>query len=200
MAGSRFPGPLGSSSQGPLPNNSGTLSRSASSLPGSIGLHFSHQPTEKSIVTGKNGLQTGSVYEEIEQILLHQYSLAHNRADLKLKGLTPRSATKKKMNEIESGLASVVREDFTGPHVFLRVVGSRNRAYSGEWWFDASLLDSLDRSYSRVFFNAPDKKKALRDMLRELLAVSTEWNTISEVWVMELPSGESIRGYSGRRC
>jgi hypothetical protein len=34
-------------------------------------------------------------------------------------------------------------------------------------------------------------------MLRELLAISDEWNRITEVWVLELPPGQIIRGYSG---
>ena len=35
-------------------------------------------------------------------------------------------------------------------------------------------------------------------MLRELLAITTEWNEITEVWALALPSGERIVGYVGR--
>ena len=45
---------------------------------------------------------------------------------------------------------------------------------------------------------AADKKGAIRDMLRELLAITTEWNHISEVWALALPSGERLVGYAGR--
>jgi hypothetical protein len=34
-------------------------------------------------------------------------------------------------------------------------------------------------------------------MLRELLAIANDWNKISEIWALELPSGQVIRGYWG---
>ena len=34
-------------------------------------------------------------------------------------------------------------------------------------------------------------------MLRELLAIASEWNKISEIWALELPAGQVLRGYSG---
>ena len=138
-----------------------------------------------------------SVWEEIEKTLVDLYSLPHNRIQLRGKGLTPEAEAKKKVDEVKSGLASVSREDYSGPRLFLRVVGPANRAYSGEWWFDAALLDTLETAYSRIYFATPDKKRALRDMLRELLAISNEWNRITEVWVLELPAGQAIRGYAG---
>jgi hypothetical protein len=138
-----------------------------------------------------------TVWDEIEQALVGLYSLPHNRIQLQGRGLTPQAEAKKKIAEIKSGLASVTRTDYSGPKLFLRVVGATNRTYSGEWWFDVAILDSLDAAYSRIYFNALDKKQALRDMLRELLAISNEWNKISEVWALELPSGQNIRGYVG---
>ena len=138
-----------------------------------------------------------SVWDEIEQTLVDLYSLPHNRIQLQSKNLTPQTEAKRKVDEVKSGLASVTREDYSGPRLFLRVVGPANRAYSGEWWFDARLLDTLHTAYSRIYFTTPDKKRALRDMLRELLAISSEWNRITEVWVLELPPGQVIRGYSG---
>jgi len=138
-----------------------------------------------------------SVWDEIERISVDLYSLPHNRIQLQSKNITPQAEAKKKVEEVKSGLASVSPEDFTGPKLFLRVVGPTNRAYSGEWWFDASLLNRLQANYSRIYFSTPDKKRALRDMVREFLAISDEWNKIAEVWVLELPAGQSIRGYSG---
>ena len=82
--------------------------------------------------------------------------------------------------------------------LFLRVVGPPpSRSYSGEWWFDATLLDTLENAYSRIYFTAQDRKRVLRDMLRELLAIASEWNKISEIWALELPAGQIIRGYWG---
>lgn len=137
------------------------------------------------------------VWDEIEQTLLNLYNLPHNRIQLQSRNETPQAKAKKKVEEVRSGLASVIREDYFGPRLFLRVVGSANRSYSGEWWFDPSLFDALNAAYSRIYFTAADKKVALRDMLRELLAISNEWNRISEVWALELPPGQTIRGYSG---
>jgi hypothetical protein len=138
-----------------------------------------------------------SVWDEIEQTLVDLYSLPHNRIALQDKGRTPQAEAKLTVDHVRSGLASVTREDFYGPMLFLRVVGAGGRAYSGEWWFDAGLLDTLHAAYSRIYFTAPDRKRALRDMLRELLAISTEWNSIDEVWALELPPGQAIRGYAG---
>lgn len=138
-----------------------------------------------------------SVWDEIERTLVDLYSLPHNRIQLQSQGQTPQSAARKKVDEVKSGLVSVIREDYYGPLLFLRVVGPMNRAYSGEWWFDARLLDTLQTAYSRIYFTLPDKKRVLRDMLRELLAISNEWNRISEIWALEIPAGQVIRGYSG---
>lgn len=137
------------------------------------------------------------VWDEIEQVLIGIYSLPHNRIALVPKGETPQSAAKKKVAEIKSGMSSVVPEDFAGPKLFLRVVGPDNRVYSGEWWFNASLLDSLETAFSRIYFTSSEKKRVLRDMLRELLAISNEWNKILEVWVLAVPAGQTIRGYKG---
>jgi hypothetical protein len=137
------------------------------------------------------------VWDEIEQSLVKLYDLPHNRKDLGRKGETPQIAAKKKIAEVKSGMTSVVRKDFAGPKLFLRVVGPANRVYSGEWWFDVSLMDALETSYSRIYFTTGEKKQVLRDMLRELLAISKEWNRISEVWVLAVPSGQTIRGYTG---
>lgn len=101
-----------------------------------------------------------SVWDEIEQILIDLYSLPHNRIQLQSKNHTPE-------DEVKSGLAFVTREDYCGPLLFLRVAGPMNRAYSGEWWFEARFLDTLQTAYSRIYFTAPDKKRVLRDMLRE---------------------------------
>jgi hypothetical protein len=135
-----------------------------------------------------------SSWTEIEKTLVDIYRLPHNR--MRLTG-TPEDEAKKKLNEIKSGISTATAEDYRGPALFLRVVGAANRAYSGEWWFEARLLDDLDSAFSRIYFKEADKKRVLRDMLRELLAVSQEWNKIQEIWALELPAGETLRGYWG---
>jgi hypothetical protein len=154
-------------------------------------------PGRRHVVGHNGGDGMVSVWDEIEQTLVNLYSLPHNRIELQRRNRTPQAEAKAKVEEARSGLAWVTREDYSGPRLFLRVVGPGNRAYSGEWWFDASLLDSLHTASSRIYFSAADKKRALRDMLRELLAISNEWNRITEVWVLEVPAGQAIRGYAG---
>jgi hypothetical protein len=143
-----------------------------------------------------------TVWDELEQDIVALYSLPHNRLELlerpELRDLTPQQFAQKKIAEIKSGMDNVRKENFTGPRVFLRVIGATTvKFYRGEWWFEASLLDALERDFSRIFFTAADKKRVIRDMLRELLAISSEWNQIAEVWSLQLPPGHYLKGYSG---
>ena len=139
------------------------------------------------------------VWTDLEQSLLQTLRLPHNAIALRGQGKTPEQAAAAKVAEVKSGLGNVARaETFTGPRLLLRVVGPANRAYSGEWWFDASLLDTLEKAYSRLYFHSADRKAVLRDMLRELLAVTTEWNSMTEVWALELPAGESLKAVVGK--
>jgi hypothetical protein len=140
------------------------------------------------------------VWSRIEASLFQLYSLPHNVVELRNRTPpeTPATATAKIVSEIRAGLNGVPTEEtFTGPKLFLRVVGHANRAYSGQWWFDAAIFDGLDRAYSRIYFQAAERKAVIRDMLREMLAVSREWNEISEVYALELPPGALIVGYTG---
>lgn len=140
------------------------------------------------------------VWSRIEASLMQLYSLPHNVVELRDRKPpdTPATATAKTLAEIRSGFNGIPSEEtFTGPRLFMRVVGAANRAYSGQWWFDAVILDSLEHAYSRIYFQSADRKRVIRDMLREILAISREWNEISEVWALELPPGASIVGYTG---
>lgn len=140
-----------------------------------------------------------TVWDQLEADCLKVYSLAHNITELRRHGKSPLDAARAKVAEVKSGLGGVAaRREFVGPRLFLRVVGPENRAYSGEWWFDADLLHRLDAAYARIYFHAAEKKAALRTMLRELLAVSTEWNPVLEVWALALPPGERLTGYVGK--
>ena len=141
-----------------------------------------------------------TVWEQLEADCLRIYSLPHNVLFLRDKRkLTPPEAAKKIVAEVKSGLGgNAKRQEFRGPRLFLRVAGTANAAYSGEWWFDADLFHRLEASYARVYFHSADKKAAIRDMLRELLAITTEWNAITEVWALALPAGEQLVGYVGK--
>jgi hypothetical protein len=136
------------------------------------------------------------VWNEIESTLHQLYSLPHNQIHLRERGLSIENEVKKKLEEIRTGSVGIPqKEAFIGPKVFLRVGGSANRIYSGEWWFDADQINHLDQNYSRIYFNSADRKMAIRNMLREILALSREWNTIHEVWALELPAGEKLIGF-----
>lgn len=140
-----------------------------------------------------------TVWDQLEADCLRIFSLPHNAIELRGKGTSPADAARAKVAEVKSGLGgAATRREFVGPRLFLRVVGAWNRAYSGEWWFDADLLNRLEAAYARIYFQAADKRTAIRDVLRELLAVSTEWNEMSEVWALALPPGERLVGYTGR--
>lgn len=138
-----------------------------------------------------------TVWDEIEKTLTELYCLPHNRVDVCGTPVNAVNAAKEEVERIRSGLDTVTPEDYHGRRVFLRVIGDNNQAYRGAWWFDASILDELDVVFSRTYFSYADRNRAVRDMLREVLAVSEEWNTISEVWALELPAGEMLRGYYG---
>ncbi|MDQ3951126.1 MAG: hypothetical protein M3282_12400 [Gemmatimonadota bacterium] len=141
-----------------------------------------------------------TIWEEIENDCLRLLSLPHNVVELRKEGETPESRARKTVADVKSGLGGVPprRQEFRGPKLFLRVVGPANRAYSGAWWFDADLLSGVEAAFSRVYFQSADKKRAIRDMLRELLAVSAEWNAMTEVWALAVPPGEKISGYVGK--
>jgi len=137
-----------------------------------------------------------NVWNELETAVRQIYSLPHNALYFQKSGSSPEQEINRKLQEIRSGLAGLPKkEEFLGPKLFFRVAGYR--VFSGEWWFDASTLENLERDYSRLFFNDQEMKTALRAMLRELLAISTEWNAMEEVWVLELPPGEKLTGFSG---
>jgi hypothetical protein len=144
------------------------------------------------------------IWAEIATMLCYRDALKHRKIFLEEeRGLTPAAAVKRTLDAIRSGINGLpTRENFTGPKLFLRAIGRNksgrdNSAYEGEWWFESDLLDSLKQAFSRIYFRSADRKAALRDMLRELLAISKEWNDMTEVWALELPPGEMLVGYSG---
>lgn len=139
------------------------------------------------------------VWSRIDTILLRIWSMPHNEVFLREQGETPQKKVASEIAKIRSGIAGVPREEtLRGPMLLLRVIGGpSDRPYSGEWWFDASILDTLDHRYSRIFFSSPDKKDAIRAMLREILALSTEWNSVAEVFALQLPAGQQLTAFSG---
>lgn len=137
-------------------------------------------------------------WAELETTLTKLYSLPHNLAWATGKYGNPAGAARDMIRKVQSGMGQHIRrEEFRGPHLFLRVTGGPedNFAYAGAWWFDPDIFRRLEKSYSRIYFDSRDRRRAIRDMLRELLAVSVEYNPITEVWALELPVGERLIGY-----
>ena len=146
-------------------------------------------------VSRKGSSEGLSVWDELEQELVQLYGLESNRLWRERK--SPQSLAREEILEVKSASGGVIqREEFTGPKQFLRVVGERNKVFAGAWWFDIALLDHLEKSYSRIFFNESEKKQAIRDILREVLALSVNWNRLQEIWMLELPANEKISGFS----
>ncbi len=100
--------------------------------------------------------------------------------------------------DVRSGSGGLIEPaDFKGPAVFFRAASASTGAYSGRWWFEESLLARIDKAYSRIFFG-PDKARAARAVLREALALSSTWNAMTELWMLQLPTGATLRGYRSR--
>ena len=138
------------------------------------------------------------IWKTIKSRLTEIYSLPHNKVFLAEKGWTLDTTIQHKLNEIRSGINGVPKQEtYRGPKTFLRLAGTNNRVYSGEWWFDAEIMQSLDHSYSRIFFSEQDLRAAVKRLLREVLAISNEWNSMDEVWSLNLPGGKELTGFSG---
>jgi hypothetical protein len=141
-----------------------------------------------------------NTWDQIQADCLRIFNLPHNVIFLRDRyKTTPIEAARHMVSEVKSGLGgSATRREFIGPRLFLRIVGPENESYSGTWWFDADLLHGLEAAYARIYFKSVEKKEAIRNMLRELLAIRTEWNKMFEVWALALPQGERLVGYVGR--
>ncbi|WP_036247062.1 hypothetical protein [Methylobacter sp. BBA5.1] len=75
------------------------------------------------------------------------------------------------------------------------------------WWFDADvliigfipqgcfLIAWFGKCISRIYFSASDKKEAIRNLLRELLAISKEWNLKEKVWALEVPPEQTVKAF-----
>jgi hypothetical protein len=190
----RIPGPLGSSSAAMPAMEPGTMALSVRGAPSIV----RHAPAAAPAAGESQGVVT-DVFDELYAELLRQFQLPHNRTALRdlAAPKAPEEAARDKVKEVRSGLASVRRTKVTGPRTFLRVVGATNRAYSGEWWFDVELLETIEKNLSRLFLPNQDRNEVVRMVLREVLAVSAEWNQMTEVWCLDVPKAESLKAYIG---
>lgn len=84
----------------------------------------------------------------------------------------------------------------TRPKSFLRAAGADNNPF-GRWWFAAETLLGLNEPLERIPLPAGQRREALLGRIRAATAISVDWNTLSEFWMMQLPEGEQLSGYTG---
>jgi hypothetical protein len=84
----------------------------------------------------------------------------------------------------------------TGPKRFLRAAGVDNNPY-GRWWFEASVLLDLHEQFDRIPLPPGHRREAILGQVRAATAISVDWNTLSEFWLMEIPPGQSLDALVG---
>jgi hypothetical protein len=83
-----------------------------------------------------------------------------------------------------------------GPRRFLRAAGADNNPY-GRWWVEAAVLLDLQSQFDRIPLPPGHRREAILGQLRAATAISVDWNTLSEFWFMEVPSGHSVQALMG---
>ena len=83
-----------------------------------------------------------------------------------------------------------------GPKRFLRAAGADNNPY-GRWWFEAGVLLGLQEQFDRIPLPQGHRREAILGQLRSATAISVDWNTLSEFWLMEIPLGQSLDALAG---
>lgn len=139
----------------------------------------------------------GLTWSNLEARLVEMLRWPHNRAILG--GQTPEQKAKQMIQEIAGAFIGIPQPvEFVGPKRFLRASGPRNTAFSGSWWFEEKVLLRLEKELSRIPLPEEQRQQAMQGRLRSGLAVSVDWNPLSEIWILELPAGERLPGLMGR--
>jgi hypothetical protein len=60
---------------------------------------------------------------------------------------------------------------------------------------DVSLLRGLENAFRVFISQLLIRKEAIRNLLRELLAISKEWNLKEKVWALEVPPGQAVKAF-----
>ena len=79
---------------------------------------------------------------------------------------------------------------------FLRAAGADNNPY-GRWWFEAHVLLGLQQQFDRIPIPPGHRREAILGQLRAGTALSVDWNTLAEFWLLELPVGEALQALVG---
>lgn len=95
--------------------------------------------------------------------------------------------------------------EFKGPERFLRAAGfSKSRRGLanpwGEWWTPKEVLTRISMRLEQFegWLPADELRKAVPARYRALAAICRDWNDLSEVWELSLPSGEVLQGLVGQ--
>lgn len=83
-----------------------------------------------------------------------------------------------------------------GPKYFLRAAGADNNPY-GRWWFEASVLLGMQEQFDRIPISQGHRREGILGRIRAATAISVDWNTLSEFWLMDIPSGQSLDALVG---
>lgn len=134
---------------------------------------------------------------DLESRLAAMLELPHNRVSCA--GMTSSEKARQILDEVATAFVGLPRaEEFVGPQRFLRATGFQNAAFSGSWWFAERTLLEIRGELGRVPLPDGLRQAAIRGRLRSALAVSLDWNPMSELWLLDLPPGERLAGLVGR--
>jgi hypothetical protein len=114
-----------------------------------------------------------------------------------LRGVTPEAAAMQLVQEVRTGFVGEPRPvEIRGSVRLLRGTGAAGNPF-GRWWFPENLLWTLRNRLDSWPFPEDHRKAIQQRQLREGLAISVDWNRLSELWCLELPAGDKLRGLVG---
>ncbi len=79
---------------------------------------------------------------------------------------------------------------------FLRGAGADNNPY-GRWWFEFSELLGIQEQFDRIPIPPGHRREAILGKIRAATAISVDWNTLSEFWLLEIPLGQTLDAIVG---
>ncbi len=79
----------------------------------------------------------------------------------------------------------------------MRGGGITNDIYSGGWWFEEELIARIEKELSRISLPVEQQKSVTKNRLRAALAICKDWNSLEEIWILEIPQGDRLTGLIG---
>lgn len=144
----------------------------------------------------------GLTVSNLESFLTRNLQMPHNRdllVDRRTKVVkTPQQRAHEIAVEALAGFVGVPEaRRFAGPRKFVRGVGPNNLAFGGPWWFDEAFFVGQQQRLSSFPFSRDQLRALVHQRVREGLAISVDWNPLAEMWMLEIPAGESLTGLWG---